>query len=486
MPIVSSFGALKAMAPPEPTWRGESNGSLHLYGLSQTYYKLYETQPNVRICVDFLARNTAELNWPVFRRISDTDRERLNDHDLAAWLTRPNPETTQYRLIEDLMTDLGIYYRGFWLKVRHMTPDNRFAIGLVRLPPEEMRVEGGLLPSQFCWTTADGREREFPTSEIVYFAGYRRGISPLETLRRILAEEQAAGQYRESLWSHGAKHEGIWERDVASPDYKPEQLQSFREQWQEFANTAKAGMTAVGMRGWKHKDASFSSRESEYIQGGKLRREVCAAAYHIPQPLVGILDHATFSNIKEQHKHLYQDTLGPSNRMIKQEIERQLLVECDDRTDVYIEANIDAKLAGTPEERAQSIQLSTGRPWRTVNEARALENLPRIDKPEFDLPAPQQGGPSDATSRPKPAPPIDGDTAALVRPVIQSHRRRQEARISKLHPDDRAEAFGNDIARWNRELASDLAPLVGKDAAAHVAAQVNAETLALLEEAVDV
>jgi phage portal protein BeeE len=54
-----------------------------------------------------------------------------------------------------------------------------------------------------------------------------------------------------------------------------------------------------------------------------LRREVCAAAYHIPQPMVGILDHATFSNIKEQHKHTYQDTLGPWMENIQQEIERQ-------------------------------------------------------------------------------------------------------------------------------------------------------------------
>lgn len=491
MPIVSSFGALKLLSAPEPTWQSESGGALRLYGLSETYYALYKTQPNIRICVDFLARNLAELNRPVYRRVSDTDRQRVNGHDLSTWLTHPNPATTRYRLFEDLVTDLGIYYRGYWLKVRYKAGDGRHAIGLVRLPPDEMAVEGGLLPTQFCWTTR-GRQRDFPPSEIVHFSGYRLGISPLETLRRILAEEDAAGSYRESLWSHGAKHDGIWERATDTPKLDGPQLQSWREQWQEFANSSKAGMTAVGERGWKYVPASFSSKDSEYVAGGKLRREVCAAAYHIPQPLVGILDHATFSNIKEQHKHLYQDTLGPTNEMIDQEIERQLLPECDDRTDIYIEANIDAKLAGTPEERAASIQMSTGRPWRTVNEARALENLPRIPDDALDTVAPQQGGPSDATAHPgaTPAPmftrpddPDPGDEATAVAPILQAHRVRQLARLAKLPDAERPSAFLAHLDRYSRELAADLAPIVGADAAARHARQANLAMLTTLLEA---
>lgn len=451
------------MAGPTPSWQASGGSSLNLYGLQQEYGEIYRTQPNVRICVDFLARNIAQLGLPVYRRISDTDRERLVDHDLAKWLMKPNPATTRYRLVEDLMTDLGIYFRAYWLKVRYDDIDGRAAIGLLRLPPDEVAVEGNLIPTQFCWTV-NGREKKFAPSEIVHFSGYRLGISPLETLRRILAEEQAAGNYRESLWAHGAKQEGIWERDAASENYTPAQIQSWREQWQEFASSAKAGMTAVGQRGWKYREASFSSKDSEYIQGGKLRREVCAAAYHIPQPMVGILDHATFSNIKEQHKHLYQDTLGPWNEMITQEIERQLLIECEDQDRVYIEFNIDAKLAGTPEERAASLQLSIGRPWRTVNEGRAIENLPRIDDDAMDTVAPQQGGPA-AAAEPEPAPELDDEeTATMVDQIVQSHRARQTVRLNKVPVEERAELFASNFTRWTVELAEDLTPVLGDDA----------------------
>lgn len=478
--IVQSFGALQTMTDPIPRWA--SSDSLNLYGLHQAYATIYATQPNVRICVDFLARNIAELSFQIFRRVSDTDRERLADHDLARWLGNPNPTTRRYRLMEGTIADLAIYFNAYWLKVRSTEPDGRPRIGLVRLPPEEMTVNGGILPSGFTWTR-NGRRKEFALSEIVYFNGYNPtdplvGLSPMETLRRILAEEEAASDHRESYWRNAGRMEGVWERDKDSPTVRWTETQwaDWRRQWQEFAGGgSRSGMTAVGPLGATLKQYSFSPKDSEYIQGGKLRREVCAASWHIPQPLVGILEHATFSNIKEQHKHLYQDTLGPTLRMLKEEIEAQLLIECDDQTDVYGEFNIDQKLAGTPEERAASLQMSIGRPWRTVNEGRALDNLPRIDDPAMDTVAPQQGGPA-TNAQPADTAPSDTATGTTTPPaapddanaiqvdrVLQAWQRRVTSHVARVPEADRATAF--DAARWSHELAMDLTPLIGEYAA---------------------
>lgn len=462
--IVQSFGELTNITERRrPYFAGSGGGaSLGLYGFNQTYFQLYKTQPNVRICVDFLARNIAQLGLKTFRRVSDTDRVRLNDHELARWLKRPNPWTTTYRLIEDLVIDLGIYYRAYWLKIRYIDGAGRRALGFVRLPPDEVTEEGALFPTEFIWTVG-GKEKRFLPSEIVHLTGYARGISPLETLRNILAEEASAGEYREQFWTNGARFEGVWERDKSSKPWTNDQKQEWRKHWQEFSTNAKAGMTAVGNPGMVYKEVSHTAKDSEYVAGGKLRREVCAAAYHIPQPLVGILEHATFSNIRAQHEHLYQDTLGPWNENITQEIERQALVECDDQENVYTEFNVDAKLAGTPIDRAQSLQLSVGRPWVTVNEARAIDNKPRIDDPEFDRPAPQQGGPSDASAGGNVS--TADQQATAVAEVIHSARLRQLARLQKVNPEDRADAFLASLDRWNREISEDLTPIVGAEAA---------------------
>lgn len=477
--IVRTFEGLQALTTPQPRW-ASAGGSVQLYDYRHTYFDLFKTQPNVRICIDFLARNIADVAPQVFRRVSDTDRVRLADHDLATWLGHPNPATTRYRLVEALITDMGIYDRAFWVKVRYLDAAHRDAIGLVRLPAAEMTVEGGLLPTGFLWTV-NGREKHFDPSEIVYFAGYAGGISPLETLRRILAEEDAAGSHREGFWRNAARHEGVIERTPGGPTDKwtPEQKNAWREQWQARYTGSAGGQVALLEPGWTFKAGSFSAKDSEYTIGGKLRREVCAAVYQIPQPFVGILDHATFSNIKEQHKNLYQDCLGPWFEMLRQEFQRQILVECEDQADVYVEFNIDKKLAGTPEERASSMQISIGRPWRTVNEGRALDNLPRIDDAELDTVAPQQGGPSDASVHPgaTPAPmmtkPDAPAEATTVAPILQAHRARQTARLMKLPAAERSSAFFAQADRWTRELTADLTPICGAADARRLAGEAT-------------
>lgn len=112
----------------------------------------------------------------------------------------------------------------------------------------------------------------------------------------------------------------------------------------------------------------------------KLSREEVAAAYYIPPPMIGILDHATFSNITEQHKMLYQDTLGPWLAMFAEEFALQLIPDLTTGSDrVYVEFNLREKLTGAFEQRAASIQTAVGGPWMTINEARALDNRPPVD-----------------------------------------------------------------------------------------------------------
>lgn len=487
--IVRTFDGLQALTSSHPRWYDEdAGGSVRLYDHTQTYFHLFKTQPNVRICIEFLARNIAHVAFQIFRRVSDTDRVRLVDHDLARWLSHPNPGTTRYRLFEDLVTDLGIYDRAYWVKVRHVDRDGRNAIGLVRLPPEEMTVEGELFPTGFLWTTADGREKPFAPSEIVHFSGYRRGISPLETLRRILAEEEAAGEYREQFWQRGARLPGVVTRPGDKKRYDKIQAAEWRQGWRDTYGGANGEDVVLLQEGETFQQTTASAKDSEYTVGGKLRREICAAEYQIPQPFVGILDHATFSNIREQHKNLYQDCLGPRFEHLRQDIHRQLLIECEDQQDVYGEFNIDQKMAGSFEEQAQSLSLAVGKPYMKVNEARAVRNLPRDEDPESDRIAPQQGGPSDATAHPteKPArmftrPDDESDPdAAAVAPILHAARLRQQARLGKVPIAERATTFYEQLDRWNRELAQDLTPIVGADKAMALAHQANAATLTTL------
>jgi HK97 family phage portal protein len=391
MTVIQSFGELAQMQTGwSPTIR---YSSLRLYNqLSYDYAALYRLQPNVRTCVDFLARNIAQLGLHVYRRVGETDRRRERDYGLARLLDLPLPtefKCTRYRLIESLMGDLGVYFNAYWLKVRQ----GGEVRGLLRVPPPLVTVEGSMVPIRY-EINLGAQVRKVEPAEIVHFRGYNPenalvGLSPLETLRRVLAEEQAMGDYREGFWANAARMAGLIERPKEAPKWTQDARDRFKAEFEAlYSGDDNSGKTAILEEGMTWKQASFSAEESEYLAGRKLTREECARAYHIPLPLVGILDHATFSNIKEQHKNLYQDSLGPWLAMIEQEIELQLLPDFADSAGVYVEFNIAEKLKGSFEEQMQSMQSSVGRPWMTADEARARMNLPSLGGDAAELVTP--------------------------------------------------------------------------------------------------
>lgn len=350
------------------------------------YDKIWRTQPAVRTVVTFLARNIAQLGLPLYRRESDTERERLQDHPLAMLLRRPNPWTTRYRFINALVHDFAIYDTAYLLKLKF----EGNTVGLIRLPPMMTTPKGDnwLTPERF--EVAGTKERKsYDADQVVYFRGYSAnediGVSPLESLRQILLEDWAGTRMREQTMVNGARVSGYIKRPPKSEsgDWSKDARDRFREQWQQqyVGEGAKAGGTPVLEDGMEFIAASQTAKELQYIEGRKLTREETASAYFIPPPMVGILDHASFSNITEQHKMLYQDTLGPWLTMIQDEIALQLIPDFERKKPqaFYVEFNLREKLTGSFEERAASIQTSVGAPWMTVNEARALDNRPPIE-----------------------------------------------------------------------------------------------------------
>lgn len=446
--------------------------ALRLSGdFTRDYAEIYRTQPEVRTVVAFLARNIAQLSLHTFRRVSDTDRERLRDHPLSALLSRPNAETTQFRLFRSLVSDLGIYDAAAWLKVKGKTSPNE----LVALPAHMTRPDGDnwLRPEGFVVKGPRGEVR-FKREDVVWFHGYnptdpRTGLSPIETLRRILAEEHAAGQMREQTLRNGARASGYLTRPKDAPKWSDPARARFRSGWRaqyQGWSATDAGGTPILEDGMQFVPASQTAVDLQYVESRKLTREEVAAAYFIPPPMVGILDNATFSNIQEQHKMLYQDTLGPWLQEIQQEIELQLLPDFDDTEGVYVEFNMAEKLRGSFEEQAAQLQTSVGAPYMTRNEARARANLPSVEGGD-ELVVPLnvlvggQASPSDSGSQN-----LRARSVRVKDRADSSHETQAERVLVRFFERQRAvvlTALGAkqdpdwwDADRWDDELADDL------------------------------
>lgn len=422
MAVVQSDGQLQSlhrgntgpMAASAGMYGDASGSGLSMYGSYSDYASIYRTQPAVRTVISFLARNVAQLGLHAFRRVSDTERQRLTDHPVPQLIARPNPLTTRYRLIDALIHDLGIYDNAYWLKVQSRSGDRR--LNLLRIPPTNIAPFGPswLRPDGYRITGNRGK-MTVPVEAVVHFRGYnptstRVGLSPMETMRRVIAEEQAAGSYREAMWRNGARMEHVITRPANVPPLSPEAKERFWLRWNaQYTGTPNSARTALLEEGMDIRPMSATARDAQYIEGRRFNLEEAARFFHVPLPMIGILTNANYSNMLEAHKQLYTDTLGPTLTMIQDDFALQVLPDLPDTADVYVEFNIAEKLKGSFEEQAMQLQASVGAPWISRNEARARQNLPPVPAGD-DLVTPLnvliggQASPRDTAPPPTPTP----------------------------------------------------------------------------------
>jgi HK97 family phage portal protein len=363
----------------EKTKAFNSNPFLSFFeGDGKTLAEIYKTQPEVRACVDFLSRNIGQLPLHAYERVSETDRQRLTSNTLTSTLENPAPGVTRTRWLTELVSDLAVHGNSYHVKVR-----SGDQLALVRIPPEMIEIEGSWLRPE-TYVVKGTRSQTYTRDQMVHIVfGYnptdpRVGLSPLETLRNLLAEQSAAGKYREAYWKNAARMGGVIERPVGAPSWSDTARARFKADW-DASNTGTnaSGKTAILEEGMSFKSSSFSARDSQYLETFQLTREVVATAYGIPIGLLG-LGSFTYASLSEQHRQLYADCLAPWLVLIQEELEQQLLPEFV-TSGVYLEFNIDAKLQGSLLERAQIFQATVGAPYVTRNEARAKLNLPSIE-----------------------------------------------------------------------------------------------------------
>jgi HK97 family phage portal protein len=446
--------------------------------------ELWRTQPYLRTVVSFMARNVAQLGLHTFLRVSDTDRRRLVDHQVALLFGRPNSATTSYELIYQLVSDLALYDRAYWL----LSPDAEAAahFSLTRIPPAwvqsytggDLFAPGGfvIVPTVGYQTPGPGVPVTVPADRVLYFHGWnpedpRTGSTPVDALKQILSEQIHAQRYREQVWRRGGRVGSVLSRPADAPAWSDPAKERFKAEWQsQWADDtgADAGGTPILEDGMTLNRLSFSAHEDEYVDAAKLALGVVASVYHVNPTMIGQLDNANYSNVREFRRMLYGDSLGPVLAQIEDRVNTFLVPRLDDSAGVYVEFNISEKLQGNFEEQASALQTAVGRPWMTADEARGRMNLPAMGGDADALVTPLnvlvggQASPTDSGSqnlaaassvRLKARVPDVYDAKATE--ALQRYFRRQST-VVQSRLGLKADADWWDEEGWNDELSAEL------------------------------
>ncbi|ASR83387.1 portal and MuF-like fusion protein [Arthrobacter phage Christian] len=485
---------------------------------------LYRNQPNLRTVVSFMARNIAQLGVHTFKRLDENDRERDRASVTAQTLKSPNKSQTTYELIYSLVSDLALWDEALWLVVEDIDRPSGWSIQPVPMPWVQGFGGGDIWGPSYVKVLPPGAVKgvNIPMEDVLYFHGWdpanlNKGVSAVESLKATISEQVHAMVYREQQWTKGGRLGMVVSRPKEAPSWTPDQKRKFKEALDSKIagdNGQDAGGSIILEDGMTSQRMGFNAKEDQFVEAYKLSFQTVCSVYHINPTMVGQLDNANFSNVREFNKSLYTNTLGPILAQLEDRLNSFLVPKLDPGTDdLYIEFNIKEKLQGSFEEQAAVMSAAVGGPWMLRNEARAKENLRAIPGGD-DLIVPLnvvtggQASPADSTPDSitgqnsylalaqkaqrdwGPVGILDlgekargSDTAqGNIEKVLKAFFKRQSAVVlSALGAKDGEDWWDED--RWNRELAEDLYKLAV--AVSHKIGRQVAEELGFEPDAYD-
>ena len=412
MGILERLGLRKsALDAPDTTYETHSD-FLELAAAipDKTVEQLWREQPHLRTVTSFIARMVATVSMHVYERLEDGGRARVRGTYLAELMHKPNEFETAYRFIYDSVMDFCLYDEFIWYLDDNPARDTRFH--LYRIPPQWVVHTRWDDPWQLTHLGVNFPTREpviwLPGERIIRSHGYspssvRAGDSPINALRGVLKEQIESAAYRAQLWHNGPRLGGVITRPQGA-NWDAVARRRFKQSWQStYAGTGSgAGGVPVLEDGMEFKPFHLRAQDEQVVEMTKLSLSTVAQVYHINPTMVGLLDNANYSNVREFRMSLYGDSLGPMMKQIEELINFELLPRLAaldhtlDPRQVYVEFNIEERLRGRFEEQAAVTSTAVGGPWMTRNEARVMNNLPKLDGgDELIVPLNVSTGPGD-------------------------------------------------------------------------------------------
>ncbi len=364
---------------------------IELTGMWAGYGMLYKRQLWVGTVVRKLAMATARMPFDI--KIAGPKGYSDENGPLAELMKRPNARLSGFRLWRWTSSTYDIYGEAFWVKlrdrngrVRELHPMHPTNV-VIRRDLDESSPNYGNLEYVYTGGTIAGAFAKWAEDDVVAFTSYNpdnmhRGLSNLEGLRSTLLNEDAARRANAAFWKRGARPSVVLKHPKTLSDPAIERLR--RDFDARHQGVDQFGGTNLLEEGLEVQVLQLNAEEMQYVESRKLNREEVCASYDVPPPVVHILDHATFSNITEQLRSQYRDTMAPRFEDFEAVVDHQLVPDFYGFGEAMTRFNMDEVLRGDFETRATAVVGLVSNGVMRPAEARPLFGLDPAG-PEADV-----------------------------------------------------------------------------------------------------
>jgi HK97 family phage portal protein len=332
-------------------------------------------------CVNLLAGTIASLPLMVYRTDRDGRRTVANDHPLYRVLhDSPNADQTALDFWEFVCACLEMHGNAY-CEIERGSDGRVIALSPPLLPELVTVRRTGNGDLEYRWTD-NSRDRRETQERILHIRGF--GGSPLGGLSTLAFGRQAFGiarsinQAAQATFRNGVRSSGVMSSDKA---FTTEQRSKAEELLQQkYAGSMNAGVPMLLDNGLKWQSISINPEDAQMLESRAFSVEEICRFFGVPPHMVGHTEKTTSwgTGLEQQTLGFQKFTLRRRLKRIEMALEKQLLTARDRVDGITIEFNLEGLLRADSASRAKFYQTMTQIGAYTINEVRALENMPPV------------------------------------------------------------------------------------------------------------
>lgn len=331
-------------------------------------------------CVNLLAGTIASLPLMVYRTDRAGVRTVARDHPLYYVLhDSPNYDQTSVDFWEFMTA--GIELQGnAYAEIEKRGDGSVYSLTPIR--PDVMnvrRLDNGDL--EYTWT-ADGVANKVTQERMLHIRGFGGnplgGVSTLTACRQIFSGALNAESAANGMFANGARPSGVL--STPNPMKKDQRKEAEDLLAEKFVGAMNAGRPMLLDNGLTWTQLTISPEDAQMLETRKFGVEEICRAFQVPPHMIGHTENSTSwgTGLEQQTLGFQKFTLRRRLKRIEQAASKQLLTTADRISGVTIEFNLDGLLRGDSASRASFYESGLRNGWRTINEVRALENMPPV------------------------------------------------------------------------------------------------------------
>lgn len=330
-------------------------------------------------CVNLLAGTIASLPLVVYRTGTDGRREVARDHPLYRLLhDSPNYDQTAMDFWEGGVAALEI--RGNMHARKERSGSRLIALHPIYDPTVRRDASGTI---RYRWTE-NGKSYDEPQENVLHVRGFGGsplgGLSTLTYGRQVFGLSSAVNIAAATTFAHGVRPSLI----LSAPSERTlgERRDAIEKALQEkHAGAMNAGRPMLLEGGLTPHQISFSPEDAQMLESRAFSVEEVCRLFGVPPHMIGHTEKSTSwgTGLEQQTLGFQKFTLRKRLKRIEQALMKQLLTAADRAAGVTIEFNLEGLLRGDSKGRSEFYKDMTAMGAMTINEVRALENLPPVE-----------------------------------------------------------------------------------------------------------